>query len=226
MFFPILFLLATHFLGLIPLSLFNHISTAHLSLFFKIFTITTLPLPTILAFLIRAPTEQELSLLHCFTCMLLGMFFAALATVNYSLAYIVGALCSPLILVRLPSTSSLSSADQKTTTTTESGNTQPGNAKAGSSSTSSTSTPARNSLLRSGCYAVLALVLLATSPMVVVWVASSFVPGGLSEVLRMAAFGWTVYGLWTQVVVWLVWWPAWFASCYVLAAQAFCSKTA
>jgi GPI-anchor transamidase subunit GAA1 len=214
MFFPILFLLAAHFVGLIPLSLFNHVSTTHLSTVFKTFTLVTLPLPTILSVLLpsimtRAPTEQELSLLHCFTCMLLGMFFAALATVNYSLAYIVGALCSPLILVRLPSTSSLSSADQKTL---QAGGTPP------SAST--------RTMLRSAGYVVLAAVLLATNPMVVVWTASGYVPGGLSEVLRMAAFGWTVYGLWTQVIVWLVWWPAWFASCYVLAAQPFFQRMA
>lgn len=28
-------------------------------------------------------------------------------------------------------------------------------------------------------------------------------------ILEEAAFGWEVWGMWTQVVVWCVWWPAW-----------------
>lgn len=32
---------------------------------------------------------------------------------------------------------------------------------------------------------------------------------GVGEVLKEAAFGWDVWGMNTQVVVWCVWWPAW-----------------
>ena len=32
---------------------------------------------------------------------------------------------------------------------------------------------------------------------------------GLGEVLREAAFGWHVWSMYTSVVVWGVWWPAW-----------------
>lgn len=32
---------------------------------------------------------------------------------------------------------------------------------------------------------------------------------GVGEVLREAAFGWRVWGMYTSVVVWGVWWPAW-----------------
>lgn len=31
----------------------------------------------------------------------------------------------------------------------------------------------------------------------------------MSYVLKEAAFGWDVWGMNTQVVVWCVWWPAW-----------------
>lgn len=31
----------------------------------------------------------------------------------------------------------------------------------------------------------------------------------VGEVLKEAAFGWDVWGMNTQVVVWCVWWPAW-----------------
>jgi glycosylphosphatidylinositol transamidase len=208
MFFPILVLTAIHFLGLIPLSLFNHLTPTLLDPAFKAFTLATLPLPAVLAVLLprlmtRPPTEQELTLLHCFCCMLLGMFLAALATINYSLAYIVGLLCTPIVLVRLPSRASLASADQK------------------QQITSKTAKSSRGTTFKPLKFAVLGIVLLALSPMTVVWASSTLVPGGLPEVLRMATFGWWVYGLWTQVIVWLVWWPAWFTSCYVLAAQLY-----
>jgi glycosylphosphatidylinositol transamidase len=199
MFFPLIVLTTIHFLGLIPLSLFNHSSPSSLAYIFQILTIVTLPLPGVLAFLItglrgRKATEQELTLLHCFCLLLLGMFLAALATVNYSLAYIVGALCSPLILVRIPTVDSISPSPK---------------AAAGKSQT----------VGGIAHTVLLTLVLWMLSPMTVIWVGSTFVPGGLGEVLRMAEFGWWVWGLWTQVVVWLVWWPAWFAGCFVLASQ-------
>lgn len=28
-------------------------------------------------------------------------------------------------------------------------------------------------------------------------------------ILKEAAFGWVVWGMWTQVFVWCVWWPSW-----------------
>jgi len=63
-------------------------------------------------------------------------------------------------------------------------------------------------------------LLLAISPMTVIWLASSwFMPGGLEELLRQAGFGWLICGLWTQVVVWLVWFPSWWVGVYVIAAD-------
>jgi glycosylphosphatidylinositol transamidase len=199
MFFPILLLTSVHFLGLVPLALFNHLPVETLTLAFKIFTFITLPLPIILAkalppLINRLPTEQELSLLHCFTCMMIGMFLAALATINYSLSYAIGILSSPIIFVRLPSQVTLGSADQ-------------------------TQQTQNTSLLKRTALSFLGIILLALSPMTVLWASSYFIPGGLAQVLQTAAFGWWVYGLWTQVIVWLVWWPAWFAACYGLAVQ-------
>ena len=31
----------------------------------------------------------------------------------------------------------------------------------------------------------------------------------IQDLLTQAAFGWDVWGMNTQVVVWCVWWPAW-----------------
>jgi len=39
---------------------------------------------------------------------------------------------------------------------------------------------------------------------------------GIGEVLKEAAFGWDVWGMNTQVVVWCVWWPAWLVGMMLL----------
>jgi glycosylphosphatidylinositol transamidase len=213
MFFPLLLLTVIHFLGLVPLSLFNHTSSSSLSTAFIIFASTALPLPAILALALprimsRKPTEQELSLLHCFCLLMLGMVLAALATVNYSLSYIIGVLCTPLVLVRLPTHLSLGSASQTTSIA---------GSKAGSSPP--VTKPSLSTVAKRIGYPLLIVVHLAVSPITVIYAASTLVPGGLDKVLAEAAFGWWVYGLWTQVIVWLVWWPAWLAGGYVLWAQ-------
>ncbi|CAI6339045.1 unnamed protein product [Periconia digitata] len=41
------------------------------------------------------------------------------------------------------------------------------------------------------------------------------------DVLVKASEGWHVWGMWTQVVVWLVWWPAWNVAAFVVALGFF-----
>ena len=53
------------------------------------------------------------------------------------------------------------------------------------------------------------LVLQLLSPTVVVWAVCYMWGVDLGEMLAEAAFGWKVNGLWTQVVIWCIWWPAW-----------------
>ncbi|KAH8701695.1 Gaa1-like protein [Talaromyces proteolyticus] len=43
----------------------------------------------------------------------------------------------------------------------------------------------------------------------------------VQDVLTQAAFGWNVWGLWTPVVVWCVWWPAWLAGALLIASSLF-----
>lgn len=212
MFFPLILLTIIHFFGLLPLSLFNHTPTFSLSTTFMVFASITLPQPALMALFLprlmsRRPTEQEITLLQCFCLLMLGMVLAALATVNYSLSYIVGALCTPLVFVRLPTHLSLASASQDTKATGIIDVTGATNAS-----------PVAEIARRVG-QLFLAVVHIAVSPVSVIWAASTLVPGGLDKVLAEAAFGWWVYGLWTQVIIWLVWWPAWCAGGYVLWAQ-------
>ncbi|KAL4944871.1 hypothetical protein BDV06DRAFT_219928 [Aspergillus oleicola] len=54
------------------------------------------------------------------------------------------------------------------------------------------------------------LVLLnVLSPPVVLLGVCVYLGVDVEMVLTEAAFGWDVWGMWTQVVVWCVWWPAW-----------------
>jgi len=55
------------------------------------------------------------------------------------------------------------------------------------------------------------LVLQLLSPPVVMLVVSYYCNSNIVESMEEAAFGWRVNGLWTQVVAWCVWWPAWLA---------------
>jgi len=55
------------------------------------------------------------------------------------------------------------------------------------------------------------------SPPVVVFAACRAWGVDVGEMLVEAAFGWRVSGLWSQVVVWCVWWPAWLAGSVVVS---------
>lgn len=75
-------------------------------------------------------------------------------------------------------------------------------------------------VLRGVCSAVLQLV--APTAVLAIW--SAYWHGGsggvgVGEVLREAAFGWHVWGMYTSVVVWGVWWPAWLVGSVVVLGR-------
>ncbi|KAL4990343.1 Gaa1-like protein [Aspergillus falconensis] len=71
-------------------------------------------------------------------------------------------------------------------------------------------------------FSVFGLVFLnILSPPVVLLVGCKYFGVRLETVLTEAAFGWDVWGMWTQVVVWCVWWPAWVVGGVVLAGGLF-----
>lgn len=51
------------------------------------------------------------------------------------------------------------------------------------------------------------------------WWGGSMGVGSIGEVLREAAFGWRVWGMYTSVVVWGVWWPAWLVGAVVVLGR-------
>lgn len=169
---PLTFVTGTHFLGLLPLYIFNNTPAAHLAITYDAILVLTTFLPLITAYTLKSTlgtplSYQQNSLIQCFSLLLLGMFLSALATLNFSLAFLVGILTTPLTFIR----------------------------------------GSRNIILS----ASMSMILLALNPVVVVRAVAVFFGVDIVQVLLKAAEGWHVWGLWTQVVVWLVWWPAWFA---------------
>jgi glycosylphosphatidylinositol transamidase len=175
---PLVLVLTAHASGLIPLYLFNNWDADHLpNLFLTASNLTTLA-PLIITFLFwwSAPdvlTPQALCLLQCFSLLLLGMFLAALATLNFSLSVLVGVLCVPLSFVRKSN--------------------------------------------NRGVTGVQLLMLAMLNPVLVIQTITKLLGANLTDVLVQSAIGWHVWGMWTQVVVWLVWFPAWLAGAVVVS---------
>ena len=152
-----------------------------LPLYFFIFTLINAVLPFVLATFIERQTPitpQHHLLLKAFSLLLLGMFLATLATLNFSLSLFVGLLSAPLSFVGNHFSGSIDAKEVFPIKATQEAH---------------------------------SLLLQLLSPTVVVWIVCYFWNGDVGDFLGEAAFGWQVNGLWTQVIVWCVWWPAWMA---------------
>lgn len=135
---------------------------------FTIFSLSSALLPAIISQLVSSlcvPTLQHFQLTKSFSLLVLGMSLATLATLNFSLAFLVGILASPLTFVQ-PTSSAISR------------------------------------------YSV-AGVLSAVAPPVVAFSVSQYLGLSMADVLREASFGWNVWAMYTPIVVWCIWWPAW-----------------
>ncbi|MCJ1289175.1 Glycosyl phosphatidyl inositol protein transamidase complex subunit [Xylographa carneopallida] len=180
LFLPVLVVLGLHFLGVIPLSIFNNTNHSNFSRALLVFNLFSFALPDLLAVLISsyAPlTHQQRLLTKCFSLVFLGMFLATLATLNFSLAFLIGLVASPLSFLGVPP-SELRQAEARSSWTIV------------------------TRILSS-------ITLHALAPGVVLFAVCTYSGVSVEEVLTQAAFGWNVSGLWTQVIVWCVWWPAW-----------------
>jgi len=162
----------------------------------------TLGLPYLTAFTLsffRRPSAQETILIQCFSLLLLGMFLSALATLNFSLSFLVGLLAAPLTFVR-PIVPAQRSSEK-----------------------ASSSFITRN---RKTLAAIMSVGLSFVNPVVIITAATYYWGTDVVNVLVQAAEGWHVWGMWTQLVVWLVWWPAWFAGAVVVAGTLFANEEA
>jgi GPI-anchor transamidase subunit GAA1 len=133
---------------------------------------------------ISPPTSQQYLLMKSFSLLLLGIFLSALATLNFSLSFMVGLLCAPLSFI---------GCMEKSTAL----------------------------ITRMTVSIVGLLVMNLLSPMAVFIVTCWYTGVPVSAVLTEAAFGWDVWSMWTQVVVWCVWWPAWLSGCVLLGSSLF-----
>lgn len=113
-----------------------------------------------------APSHQQYLLMKCFSLLGLGMCLSALATLNFSLAFLVGLLTTPLTFIpQRPQSTAVALA--------------------------------------------VFLMLTLMSPFTVLIACTTLWGLPVKDVLLEAAFGWAIWGMRTQVVVWCVWWPAW-----------------
>ena len=140
------------------------------------------------------PPAQFYQLLKAFSLLLLGMFLSALATLNFSLALLVGLLAAPLTFT--PVSASVS----------------------GSHTNANAATAAYALLLHALSPPA---VLAAAVALLRVFAGAGAGVGeiGVADVLREAAFGWDVWGMYTAVVVWCVWWPAWLVGATLVLGQ-------
>lgn len=135
---------------------------------FAVFSLVSAGIPLVISQLMSnfyKPTFQHFQLIKSFSLLFLGMALSTLATLNFSLALLVGLLATPLSFVQ----------------------------------------PVKNPVLRWSLGGLLNIV----APPVVVYTASLVWGVSMSDVLREASFGWNVWGMYTAVVVWCLWWPAW-----------------
>jgi GPI-anchor transamidase subunit GAA1 len=170
-FLPVTIVVAIHALGFLPLYLFNNLDKSVLTPVFYSFTVLSTILPPVLSLALRplAPTAQTFTLVKSFSLLLLGLFLSTLATINFSLSFVIGLLSVPFTFTRF--------------------------LKAG--------------IIERVFFWTLLQVL---SPMMALELVAKYWGLPVGEILKEAAFGWKVWGMWTQVVVFGVWWPAWIAA--------------
>ena len=138
-------------------------------------------LPLFLAQSMSKLPIQQTHLTQSFTLLLLGATLSTLSTLNFSLALTTAALCSPLNFIRpLPSLHKVESVAD--------------------------GSDYLNSLVK---ILPATALYLAISPPVVLMGVSAWVGRGLEWFLLEMAKGWVAQGVWTALVVWGVWWPAW-----------------
>jgi glycosylphosphatidylinositol transamidase len=136
----------------------------------NLLTLLSIFTPPTLAYILKTSLRakpQQLQILQSLSLLLIGASYSTLATLNFSLAFVVGLLTTPLAFVRQTESRVL--------------------------------------------VGVQYVVLVALSPMSATYAVGLwwYRDQGLAAVLVELAKGWVAQGVWTEFVVWGVWWPAW-----------------
>ncbi|KAK3984949.1 putative GPI transamidase component GAA1 [Cladorrhinum sp. PSN332] len=101
LFLPIGVVILCQTISAVPLYLFNHAPESTLTPIFVAFLILNTLLPLLISSVLpQTTTQQQHSLIKSFSLLLLGMFLSSLATLNFSLAMLIGLLSAPLSFVK------------------------------------------------------------------------------------------------------------------------------
>ena len=161
--------------------------------FYAISTFTSL-IPVAAGSLLKRLGTRRILLMNCLSLLLLGAMLATLSTLNYSLGFFTGLAASPLSFTHLLLSKNSSPPPSPTNDEKKS--------KA-QASIKQSKTPA---ILSASCY----VLLLAISPPAIIQLFSAFYRTPVRDMLLEASAAWTIHGTYTALVVWVVWWPAWF----------------
>ncbi|OGE55422.1 hypothetical protein PENARI_c004G01311 [Penicillium arizonense] len=103
---PLSLVVGLHLLGLAPLWIFNNIFHQYFKTTTYIFMIVDITLPLLLSSLLSTPLAlkspiipQQYHLIKSFSLLLLGLSLSTLATLNFSLSFMIGLLCAPLTFI-------------------------------------------------------------------------------------------------------------------------------
>lgn len=132
------------------------------------FTGISAALPFVISRLLEAsygPSAKQYQIMKSFSLLVMGASLSTLATLNFSLSFLVSIFAAPLSFVRSSRSESVK-------------------------------------LLTYGAMNLLA-------PTVVIYSGALSAGLDIGEVLKEASFGWNVWGMYTPVIVWGIWWPAW-----------------
>ena len=160
---------------------------------FGVITTSSYVLPVYLSILLvkyARATSQQLQTMQSFSLLFLGATFSTWATLNFSLALTVGLLACPLGFVRPLPLRSASGISDKQRT------------------------------LAIVLSIPTTLLWLALSPPATLYALSWYVRLDVSAILFEVAKGWVAQGVWSCLVLWSVWWPAWVLAGTVLFSGA------
>lgn len=149
-------------------------------------------LPFYLARILANQTSRQQTLIaQSFSLLLLGATLSTLATLNFSLALVIGLVCSPLSFIRplpnLPKRSSLKTVDD-----------------------------AHDFVRNLSMILPATTFFLLSSPLILTYGLNMKVVHDLKWILLEMIKGWSAQGVWTSLVVWGVWWPSWVVGLSVL----------
>ncbi|KAK5716471.1 Glycosyl phosphatidyl inositol protein transamidase complex subunit [Elasticomyces elasticus] len=192
---PAAVVLAVHLLGFVPLYALVNLPRPFLQPALLTIATSSLVLPLIASLiLVRSfqVEKQQLQLLQSFSLLLLGAATSTLATLNFSLAFVVGVLASPLSFIRpLPRAGEMTVSKKLDLWTQR-----------------AVGWTVLQSMVYAGWVAI--------SPPAILYEACSFLGLDTEHVLVEVAKGWNAQGVYTAGMVWGVWWPAWFLGGVVL----------